>query len=452
VHAFVRALGLPEAIDRHLQIFERHFPYFESDHVLNLTYNIMTGGTCLEDIEKLRQDEGYLTALGAERIPDPTTAGDFLRRFDFEHVFALLDAFDEVRLDVWQKLPPSQRELARVDVDGTITETTGECKQGMDMSYKGVWGYAPLVVSLANTGEVLYTANRPGNAPSHAGAPWFLDQAADRLLTGGFQRVRFRGDTDFSLTENFDRWTDESLEFVFGMDANPSFVKRAENLPETAWKRLRRRNKHRRRGPRRRRPENVKDQVVIRREYKNLHLEEEHITEFDYTPTKCCKTYRMVVLRKTIRVTKGQLHLYDETRYFFYVTNVSRRELSSQAVVFEANDRCNQENLIAQLNGGVHALRTPSTGLVSNWAWLAIASLAWNIKAWMSICLPKTMRSEKHEIGRMEFRRFLHSLILLPCQVVKTGRRLVLRLLTWSPWAHVLLEGTEHFRRQRSLA
>ena len=173
VHAFVRALGLPEAIDRHLQIFERHFPYFESDHVLNLTYNIVAGGTCLEDIEKLRQDEAYLTILGAERIPDPTTAGDFLRRFDFEHVFALMDAFDEVRLEVWQKLPPAQRELARVDVDGTITETTGECKQGIGGPC--IPSTARSSFSRASFQTVLavfpHTAYRRGLGPEHYAIP-----------------------------------------------------------------------------------------------------------------------------------------------------------------------------------------------------------------------------------------------------------------------------------------
>ena len=451
VHEFARSLGLAQIIDDNLHLFKRHFPYFESDHVLNMAYNIMAGGTCVEDLERLRNDEAYLDVLGADRIPDPTTAGDFLRRFDIDDVLDLMYSLDLVRPLVWKHLPRSERRLARIDVDGTISETTGECKQGMDMSYKGTWGYAPLIVSLTNTGEVLCIVNRPGSAPSHLGADWFMDQAADRVLDGGFDEVLFRGDTAFALTRNFDRWTEEGKKFVFGIEAHPTFVERAEDLPETAWKRLRRRKKGKARATRRERPTNVKERIVVAREYTNQHLEEEHITEVEYTPVKCKKTYRMIVLRKTIRVTKGQLHLRDETRYFFYVTNMPKSRLSTKEVVFEANDRCNQENLIAQLNE-VHALRMPSNGLVSNWAWMVITSLAWNLKTWMSICLPKTMKAEGREIRRMEFRRFLNSLMLLPCQVVKTGRRVVLRLLTWSPWAHVLLDATEHFRRQRCLA
>lgn len=452
IHELVRYLGLPEAIDRCLHIFRRHFPYSESDHVLNLVYNILAGGTCLEDIEKLRRDEAYLNALGAERIPDPTTAGDFLRRFTSDLLLDLARAIHEVRPEVWRHLPPARRRLARIDADGTLNATTGECKEGMDVSYKGTWGYAPLIVSLANTGEILYAVNRPGNAPSHLGAAWYLDQAADQVLDGGFVRVLYRGDTAFALTMNFDRWTDEDKWFVFGIDAHPSFVARAEEVEESAWKPLQRRNKGKVGATRRERPVNVKEEVIVAREFKNLHLEEEHITEFDYTPGASKKIYRMIVLRKTIRVTKGQLRLQDEVRYFFYVTNTPKSQFSTRQVVFEANDRCDQERLIGELNHGVHALRTPSNGLDSNGAWLQIASLAWNLKAWLAICLPRRLKKEGREILRMEFRRFLHSLMLLPCQVVKTARQTVVRLLAYTPWANVLIDATAHFRQQRRLA
>ena len=130
VHEFVRQLGLVDALDRNVTVFKRHFPYHESDHILNLTYDLMTGGTCLEDIERLRQDETYLEMLGAERVPDPTTAGDFLRRFGKDAILGLMAAMNEVRFKVWAKLPKKQRALALIDVDGTLTQTEGECKEG----------------------------------------------------------------------------------------------------------------------------------------------------------------------------------------------------------------------------------------------------------------------------------------------------------------------------------
>ena len=448
VHQMVRSLGLAEAIDRQVHVFKRHFPYHESDHVLNLAYNIVCGGRSIEDLELLRTNEAYLDALGALRIPDPTTAGDFLRRFDEEQIDGLMCAIHATQRKVWKRLSWKERELALIDVDGTIAPTNGECKEGIDLSYKGEWGYAPLIVSLANTQEALLCKNRPGNAVSHSGAQPFMDAAVELVLSSGFRRARLRGDTDFSLTSHFDGWSERGVEFVFGIDAHPSFIERAERLCETAYRPLKRRAKRKVKTEPRQRPENVKERIVEERGYKNLVLEEEHVAELPYRPARSERDYRMIVLRKRIRVERGQMRLTDETVYFFYVTNVRVQKLSAVEVVFEANARCHQENIIEQLKNGVSAMRMPSDSLLSNWTWMVIASLAWNLKAWLSITLPRG--KETRELRRMEFRRFLNSVMLVPCQVVKSSRRLVLRILTWSPWAHVLLDGMA-FYRQRCL-
>jgi hypothetical protein len=289
IHEMVRSIGLAESLNRQVRVFKRHFPYFESDHVLNLTYNIMTGGSRLEDIERLRNDEAYLNTLGCDRVPDPTTAGDFLRRFTPYRVGRLMAAINEARVRVWKRgLTAADKKIALIDADGTIAPTTGECKQGMDISYKGEWGYAPLVVSLANTQEVLFVKNRSGNRPSHEGAAPYMDEAVELARRGGFKRVRLRGDTDFSLTRNFDRWTKGGVEFVFGMDANQALTTRADALSQNDWKPLERpRNEP---TGERARPENVKDRIVGERGFLQLVADEEHIAEFTYQPTACEQT------------------------------------------------------------------------------------------------------------------------------------------------------------------
>ena len=143
-----RQTGLIEAIDESVHVLRRHLPYHESDHVLNIAYNALNGGTCLEDIELRRNDEVYLDALGVQRIPDPTTEGDFCRRFEAGDVECLMEAENEVRLRVWGQQPEAFFEEAVLNADGTLAETTGECKQGMDVAYNGTWGYHPLVISL----------------------------------------------------------------------------------------------------------------------------------------------------------------------------------------------------------------------------------------------------------------------------------------------------------------
>lgn len=234
VQQLVRQLDLTGSINQQCPIFRFHLPYSEADHVLNIAFNLLVGGSCLEHLELRRNDEAYLDALGAQRIPDPTTAGDFCRRFSKLDVFAMQEAFHEPRLKVWQQQQDHFFDQAIMEADGTMVETCGEKKDGIGMNYKGQWGYHPLVVTLANTSEVLYLANRPGNRPSHENAAVYFDRSIQLCGRAGFRRVLLRGDTDFSQTTQLDRWDEDSVEFVFGMDAMPNLVELAENLPGAA--------------------------------------------------------------------------------------------------------------------------------------------------------------------------------------------------------------------------
>jgi hypothetical protein len=453
VHQMARAVGLAQALDRDLQLLKVHLPYHESDHVLNIAYNFLLGGTCLEDLELRRNDEVYLDALGTRRVPDPTTAGDFCRRFGTDqHVLALMESINEVRLKVWKQQQPGFFREAVLQADGTIAPTFGECKEGMDMSYKGIWGYHPLLISLANTKEPLYLVNRSGNRPSHEQADDYLDKAIGLLRRAGFLKIRMRGDTDFMQTWKLDSWDQAGdVSFIFGVKAMPNVVEQAEELPESAWKRLARPPRYQVKTEERQKPVNVKERIVREREYKNLALQYEDVAEFNYSPTCCKGEYRVVALRKKISVEKGQEQLFEEYRYFFYITN--ERDLSVEQVVFQANDRCDQENLIEQLKNGVHAMRNPLDNLHSNWAYMVMASLAWTLKAWVGLLAPapRGPRHAKYEAQRqavlkMEFKRFANSLIQLPCQIVKKGRRIVYRLLSWNPWVEVLLRLSEEMR------
>jgi hypothetical protein len=452
MHKLARRVGLIDEIDASLHLLKRHLPYHESDHVLNIAYNGLSGGRCLEDIELWRNDENYLNALGAQRIPDPTTEGDFCRRFKEADIEILMEAINTARQRVWAQQSEGFFEEAVLDADGTLAPTTGECKEGMDISHKGTWGYHPLIISLANTGEPLYVVNRSGNRPSHEGAAERFDQAITLCREAGFEGVLLRGDTDFSQTQHLDRWDDEGdVRFIFGMDARPNLRKNADQLGVRQWGRLLRRPKYEVQTEPRERRENVKEQIVRRREYENIRLRSEDVAEFAYRPVACRKIYRMIVVRKNLTIEKGESALFDDIRYFFYITN--DWATPAQEIVFLANERCNQENLIEQLKNGVHALQMPVDNLVSNWAYMVMASLAWTLKAWLALLLPEGGRwAEKHErekqaVLRMEFKTFVNAFMRVPCQIVRTGRRIFYRLLSWNPWQSVFLRVVDVLQR-----
>jgi len=277
VHRLVTKLGLAAEVDLRLELLKVHLPYHESDHVLNLAYNVLCGGTRLEDIERLRHDTAYMNALGADLIPD--------------------------------------------------------------------------------------------------------------LVEPHAERICMRGDTDFSLTTHFDRWA-ERADFLFGMDASPTLVRRAEALDEACWQRMERKAK----APpltdskRQRFQTNEKERIVRERRYLNLELNHEDVAEFSYQPGKCERPYRVVALRK---------------------------------------------NIIEQLKNGVNALRVPLYDLVSNWAYRVMATLAWNIKSWFAMMMHR--KSDRRKYIGMEFPRFLHSVILIPCRVIRRARSITLRLIGYQP-------------------
>jgi hypothetical protein len=463
-------IELDKEIDRTLHLLKRHLPYHESDHVLNIAFNLLAGGKRIEHLELRRNDEVYLDALGAERIPDPTTAGDFCRRFASEaDVLTLMNAINESRLRVWAQQPDEFLDEAILDADGTIVPTDAECKQGVDISYDRRWGYHPHLVSLANTAEPLFLLNRSGNRPSQERAGEYLDKAVALCARAGFRKILLRGDTRIAENKDLDRWDDRvlprdgtriaetedldswdeagNIRFLFGYAAYDVLKARADALPDEAYSFLERPPRYAIRTAPRQQPERVKPAIVRERGFKTIHLLEEKIAEFDYRPVACKKSYRMIVLRKRLATDQGQMRLFEEYRYFFYITN--DRDLSAEGVVFLANDRCDQENLIAQLKSGVHALTTPVDNLESNWAYMVMASLAWSLKAWSALLVPVSPRheakhkAEKRTLLRMEFATYRAAFIEMPCQIVWGGRRLIYRMLSWNPWQGVFLRWVE---------
>jgi hypothetical protein len=441
----MRQFGLASTIENSVQLLKQPREYSDSDHILSQVFNTFFGGQRLEDMKLLRQDDAVKKALGMASLPDSTTAGDFLRRFDQEQIDALQDGINEARSTVWNKTRPfdSIKEVY-IDIDGTVAPTEAGCKDGIHYcSYKKLWGYGPLIVSVAPTKEVLFLKNRPANNASHAGCASYI-RSALQLVSPHAKKICLREDTDFSLTEYLDEW-DLSADFVFGYDAKKNLVEKAEKIPEKTWKTLERKQRAIATEPRQR-PHNYREEIVEETDWTNIKTIREDIAEIEYQPLKCKKPYRLVILRKQIHARRAGDWLFDEFKYFFYITN--KTEAGAERIIELANQRCDQENVIAQLKSELGAMNLPVDNLLSNWAHMVITALAWNIKSWLALTLEKLgMSRAYHRMRKIEWRTFLNRWIRIPVQVLEQGRRVVFRVLSDSPQAQDLMEAVQTLKR-----
>lgn len=417
----VSRLGLQKLIDDGLSLLRMHRPYCESDHVLTHAYNLFAGGTAIEDIADLQHSEPIRRILGAERIPDPTTAGDFLRRFDHGAIGDLDRAIDEGHKRAWAKSKGrKKRPLGVVDFDSTVRHVYGHQKEGADFTYKGGFGYHPLVISLAETSECLRLVNRSGNVTSADGAAMHLQELVPLLKTR-FKRVLVRGDSAFAQQAIFDVCDAAGMHFAMVSSKQRNFEELADAIPERHWKPFRANEDHPApAGRRRQRGENQRRLRARARGKCDLKLEKQWVAEVAYTPARSDRAYRLVMRRQRIEES-NQGELFELWRYRFVLTSLPRT-VSTAEVVRQTYRRCDQEKVIEQLQNGVAAMKLPTGTLLANHAYLVCARLAQNMKAWLAmLALPA-------ETLRWEWKRFRRSFVYVAARVVISGRRRILKI------------------------
>ena len=381
----VARLGIPKLIDDRLSLLRSHRPFRESDHVLTHVYNLFAGGSAIEDIADLQHSAPVGRLLGASRVPDPTTAGDFLRRFDGEQIKALDQAIDECHARAWSKWRRRKKKqaLGVVDLDSHVHHVYGNQKEGADFTYKGGFGYHPLVISLAETQECLRLVNRPGSVSSAEGAAKQLEGLAP-MLKARFQRVLVRGDSAFAQQAIFDVCEAEGMHFATVSAKQSNFEKLAEAIPEHDWRPFRgTAKKSTPRGRGRARRNNLRRKRARERGKRDLRLEKQWVAEVDYRPSRSPHSYRLIVRRQRIEQSH-QGELFELWRYRFVLTNLPRSTTTAEAVR-QTYRRCDQEKVIEQLQNGLAAMKLPTGTLLANHAYLVCARLAQNIKAWLAM-------------------------------------------------------------------
>lgn len=426
---FVRRWGVAKRLDKALMLFQRHAPYHESDHILALTYTLYADGRCLEDLGALQGSEAVRRLVGACRIPDPTTAGDFLRRFrTSQDIERLSGVIDEVQEAVWSKQPRKVRrrrqehELALVDLDGHVKPLYGVQKEGADFNYQGQWSYQPLVVSLGGSGECLRVVNQPGSARSSEAAAQALREVLPQVRRH-FRNALVRGDTDFDRSDVFQAVLAHRAYFAIGGRLYANRAALAEAIGEQHWEPFvpRADRQPPSRSSRRGRTPNYRRHKAQQRGFRTLRTVKQWVSEIPYQPTGLTFPCRMIVRRILIEEDKGQGVLFEHFRYRLVLTNLPHSYRSRQ-VIDLAYQRGDQENVIEQFGSGIAGWRMPVAEFLGNSAWLQIARLAWNLGKWIAqLALPA-------EVVRWEWKRFRRHFVYLAAKVVRLGRRVVVRL------------------------
>ena len=203
VRQLIERLGVASAIDAGVRMLRRCRWYRESDHILTLIYSMLSGGSKLQDINRLGQDDALKRVLGSERIPHATTIGKFLWRFGDDQqdqqrlgLTELRETTEAVQQDAFGMLARERRKVATLDWDSSIHEVYGQKKEGADYAYDNTWSYSALYATLAETGEVLYLGLREGYRHTSYGTKEVLPGTIERV-SKHFRQVRMRADSGY---------------------------------------------------------------------------------------------------------------------------------------------------------------------------------------------------------------------------------------------------------------
>jgi len=380
LHEFAQRLGLEGLLEEELRVKTRERGYGEGQAISSLVYNMVLGGEHLSDLEVLRGDAGTQELVGVESVLAPTTAGEFLRKFDIGDVHDL----QRVHLRLQQRIRFQQTSpTCTLDLDSSIYEQASTHKEGSTKAYNGEIGYHPLFAFWAEEGELLFSHLRRGSAYTARNVVWFLRETLKRLPCG--VPTKLRADSGF-YSKAVVGWCDtQGFTFTITAEQTAPLLERIGAVPERCWRPL---------------PAYALSEVA----------------EVRYQPTGWGHSYRYVVKRELAEKASGELYW----QYHAVVTN-DEQQRAAEVLVWHLQ-HADMENAIKEHKSGFGLEKLPTQKFHANWAYLLIGQLAFNLVAWFKrLVLPPSYQ-------RVTIKTIRHRLLHLAGKLVHTARRCFLMI------------------------
>jgi hypothetical protein len=375
LHDFAQRLGVEGLLEEELRVKIRERGYGEGQAIGSLVYNVILGGEHLSDLEVLRGDAGTQELMGAEAVLAPTTAGEFLRKFDIGDVHDL----QRVHLRLQQRVRPQQTSpTCTLDLDSSIYEQASTHKEGSTKAYNGEIGYHPLFAFWAEEGELLFSHLRRGSAYTARNVLWFLRETLKRVPPE--MPTNLRADSGFYSKAVVEWCETHGITFTITADQTAPLLETIGVVPERSWRPL---------------PEYALSEVA----------------EVRYQPTGWGQLYRYVVKRELAEKASGELYW----KYHVVVTNDEER-IASEVMGWHLR-HADMENAIKEHKSGFGLEKLPTQRFHANWAYLLIGQLAFNLVAWFKrLVLPPGYQ-------RVTIKTLRHRLLNLAGKLVHTARR-----------------------------
>jgi len=389
-YAMAEILKIPKSLDDHVQVKQRDSGYPESEHILALAANAFVGGDFLDDLEALREDDAIKMAIGRKEIPDPTTAGDFCRRFSRGHILQINKAFAEIEHEVYKK----RKDVSdlTIDVDAKVHEVYGKKKQGAAKAYNGVYSLQPMYAFADETDELLHVEVRSGNTHPGAKAVSYLKRLAKKIPSS-IEKIYLRSDSAFYNREVVEFCEEKGWEFSITADQTAALLRAINTLAPDAW------------------CQDTEDAEIA-------------YGEFTYNPVKWKKGCRYLVRREREKEKQGQKALFEKYSYYVVVTN-KEGEVKALMKTHAGRGRC--EKRIGQFTNEFLS-HLPLKEFMANWVYLLCAQLAYNLSLWIrDLVLPKGYR-KKH------IKRIRRTIGLIASKVISGGRQISLRISLLHHW------------------